>query len=158
MRPTSSSPARPSLARLVPELPHLAVLRTLSKAHGLAGARCGALIADPEIVALLRKIIPPYAIPQLTLEAVLDRLTPAARAESRARLEVLLAERERLLRALPRLAGITQSLAERRQLPARGIRRCRQRPWRAPARRASWCATRAATRARARAAHHGRHA
>ena len=61
------------------ELPNLAILRTLSKAHGLAGARCGALIADPEIVALLRKIIPPYAIPQLTLEAVLDRLTPEAR-------------------------------------------------------------------------------
>jgi histidinol-phosphate aminotransferase len=100
--------ARPSLARLVTELPNLAILRTLSKAYGLAGARCGALIADPEIIALLRKIIPPYAIPQLTLEAVLHRLTPEARAESRARLEVLLAERERLLRALPRLAGITK--------------------------------------------------
>ena len=100
--------ARPSLAPLVSELPNLAILRTLSKAHGLAGARCGALIADPQIIALLRKIIPPYAIPQLTLEAVLDRLTPAARAESRARLEVLLGERERLLRALPRLTGITR--------------------------------------------------
>jgi histidinol-phosphate aminotransferase len=100
--------ARPSLARLVAELPNLAVLRTLSKAHGLAGARCGALIADPEIIALLRKIIPPYAIPQLTLEIVLDRLTSGALAESRAGLEVLLAERARLLRALPRLTGITR--------------------------------------------------
>ncbi len=100
--------ARPSLARLVTDLPNLAILRTLSKAHGLAGARCGVLIADPEIIALLRKIIPPYAIPQLTLEAVLERLTPAARAQSRAALAVLLAERERLLRALPRLAGVTR--------------------------------------------------
>jgi histidinol-phosphate aminotransferase len=100
--------ARPSLARRVAELPNLAILRTLSKAYGLAGARCGALIADPEIVALLRKIIPPYAIPQLTLEAVLDRLTPEARAQSRAHIEVLLAERERLLRALPRLARVTR--------------------------------------------------
>jgi histidinol-phosphate aminotransferase len=100
--------ARPSLARLVTELPNLAILRTLSKAYGLAGARCGTLIADPEIIALLRKIIPPYAIPQLTLEAVLDRLMPEARAESQARLEVLLAERERLLQALPRLTGITR--------------------------------------------------
>jgi histidinol-phosphate aminotransferase len=99
--------ARPSLARLVAQLPNLAVLRTLSKAHGLAGARCGTLIADPEIIALLRKIIPPYAIPQLTLEAVLARLTSAARAESRARLEVLLAQRARLLRALPGLTCIT---------------------------------------------------
>jgi histidinol-phosphate aminotransferase len=99
---------RPSLARCVAELPNLAILRTLSKAHGLAGARCGALIADPEIIGLLRKIIPPYAIPQLTLEAVLDRLTSEARAQSQARLEVLLAERARLLLALPRLKRISR--------------------------------------------------
>src|SRR6185437_6976687 len=37
---------RSSLARLVAEVPNLAILRTLSKAYGLAGARCGALIAD----------------------------------------------------------------------------------------------------------------
>jgi histidinol-phosphate aminotransferase len=98
---------RPSLARLVPELPNLAILRTLSKAYGLAGARCGSLIADPEIIALLRKIIPPYAIPQLTLEAVLHRLTPAALTQSRALLEALLAERERLLRALAELRRVT---------------------------------------------------
>ena len=97
---------RASLARWVTEVPNLAILRTLSKAHGLAGARCGALIADPQVIALLRKIIPPYAITQLTLEAVLGRLTPAARASSREGLEVLLAERERLLRALPRLARV----------------------------------------------------
>jgi histidinol-phosphate aminotransferase len=99
---------RPSLTRLVAELPNVAILRTLSKAYGLAGARCGALIADPEIIALVRKIIPPYAIPQLTLEAVLDRLTPAALAHSRARLEVLLDERARLLSALPRLTRVTR--------------------------------------------------
>jgi len=100
--------SRPSLARRVAELPNLAILRTLSKAYGLAGARCGALIADPEIIALLRKIIPPYAIPQLTLEAVLDRLTPEARAEARSRLQVLLAERSRLVEALPRMKRITK--------------------------------------------------
>lgn len=99
---------RPSLARLIPELPNLAILRTLSKAYGLAGARCGALIADAEVIGLLRKIIPPYAIPQLTLEAVLDRLTPEALAQSRARVDVLLAERERLLTTLPRLTRITR--------------------------------------------------
>ncbi|MDE2451005.1 MAG: histidinol-phosphate transaminase, partial [Gammaproteobacteria bacterium] len=99
---------QPSLGRLVAEVPNLAILRTLSKAYGLAGARCGALIADPEIIALLRKIIPPYAIPQLTLEAVLARLTPEARARSRATLEVLLTERERLVRALPRLPRVTR--------------------------------------------------
>jgi len=99
---------RPSLARRVAELPNLAILRTLSKAYGLAGARCGALIADPQVIALLRKVIPPYAIAQLTLEAVLRRLTPAGLADSRAQLAVLLAERQRLLTALPRLRRITR--------------------------------------------------
>jgi histidinol-phosphate aminotransferase len=99
---------RPSLARKVAQLPNLAILRTLSKAFGLAGARCGALIADPEVIALLRKIIPPYAIAQLTLEAVLHGLTPAALAAASAHLEVLLAQRRRLLGALPRLARVSR--------------------------------------------------
>jgi histidinol-phosphate aminotransferase len=99
---------RPSLARKVAQLPNLAILRTLSKAYGLAGARCGALIADPEVIALLRKIIPPYAITQLTLEAVLHSLAPEALAASRAHLEVLLAQRQRLLGALPRLARVSR--------------------------------------------------
>ena len=60
------------------DLPQLVILRTLSKAHGLAGARCGTLIANPEIIALLRKVIPPYAITQLTVEAVLKLLRAAA--------------------------------------------------------------------------------
>ncbi len=97
---------RPSLARKVAQLPNLAILRTLSKAYGLAGARCGALIADPEVIALLRKIIPPYAIPQLTLEAVLHGLRPAALDAARANRQVLLAERRRLLTALPHLARV----------------------------------------------------
>jgi histidinol-phosphate aminotransferase len=97
-----------SLARYLPRLPHLAILRTLSKAHGLAGARCGTLIADPEVVRLLRKVIPPYAIPQLTLEAVMQRLQPTSLAESQANIERIRGERERLMTALPRLSRIVR--------------------------------------------------
>lgn len=99
---------RPSLARLIAQLPNLAILRTLSKAYGLAGARCGALAADPQVIALLRKIIPPYAIPQLTLEATLHRLTPPALAATRAAVAKLLEQRERLLAELPRLRRISK--------------------------------------------------
>lgn len=99
---------KPSLARHLPKLPHLAILRTLSKAHGLAGARCGTLIADPEIIALLRKVIPPYAITQLTMEAVLKQLEPATLAASRAQVAVIRAERERLMAALPDLSRIVR--------------------------------------------------
>ncbi len=98
----------PSLARHLPRFPHLAILRTLSKAHGLAGARCGTLIADPEVIALLRKVIPPYAITQLTLEAVLRQLDPEQLARSRANIATILAERARLAAALPTLARVTK--------------------------------------------------
>ncbi len=95
-----------SLARHVRQLPHLAVLRTLSKAHALAGARCGTLIADPEVISLLRKIIPPYAIAQLSVEAVLKALEPAQIAVSKARLDTIKSERRRMLEALPKCANV----------------------------------------------------
>lgn len=97
---------RASLARHLPRFPHLAILRTLSKAHGLAGARCGTLIADPELIALLRKLIPPYAITQLTLEVVLSLLEPAALLATRARVELICQERARLAAALEELPGV----------------------------------------------------
>jgi histidinol-phosphate aminotransferase len=105
---------RPSLARFLGEQPNLAVLRTLSKAYGLAGARCGALLAAAEVVALLRKIIPPYAIAQPALEAVLERLDPRALAGARAELALLLRERARMaaaLAALPRVRRVWPSAA-----------------------------------------------
>lgn len=97
-----------SLARKINVLPHLAVLRTLSKAYALAGARCGTLIADPEVVALLRKVIPPYAIAQLSMEAVLRVLDPAQLAVSKERLETIVSERGRMLAALGKLPNVTR--------------------------------------------------
>jgi histidinol-phosphate aminotransferase len=97
-----------SLARRICDLPHLAVLRTLSKAYALAGARCGTLIADPEVVKLLRKVIPPYAIAQLSMEAVLKVLEPAQLAVSTARLATIISERDRMLAAFARLPNITR--------------------------------------------------
>ncbi|MEO6187014.1 MAG: aminotransferase class I/II-fold pyridoxal phosphate-dependent enzyme, partial [Steroidobacteraceae bacterium] len=70
--------AVPSLCPQLAALPNLAILKTLSKAHGLAGARVGALVAAPAIIALARKVIPPYAITELTVEAVAPLLQPAA--------------------------------------------------------------------------------
>jgi len=90
----------PSLAQRVRALPQLALLRTLSKAHALAGARCGALIAAAELIALLRKVISPYAIPQLTAEYVLDLLAPAQLALLPQRVAAIQGERARLAQNL----------------------------------------------------------
>jgi len=51
-----------SMAELLAELPNLVILRTLSKAWGMAGLRCGAVLADAAIVALLGKIMAPYPL------------------------------------------------------------------------------------------------
>lgn len=90
----------PSLARHIQRFPHIAILRTLSKAHAMAGARCGVLIAAPDIIALLRKVIPPYALTQMTIETTLKQLEPPQLAASQARIQTVRAERERLARAL----------------------------------------------------------
>jgi len=90
----------PSLVRHIEPFPQLVILRTLSKAYGLAGARCGALLAHPEIVTLLRKVIPPYAIPQLTVEAALRLLQEPQLALVKDRIERLRAERDRVSEAL----------------------------------------------------------
>jgi len=101
---------RASIAALVARRPQLAVLRTLSKAHGLAGARLGTLIADPEVIALLKKLIAPYAIPQLTLEAVLKILSPSHLRSLHRRIQDIRAERDRMAEALSRLPGVRQVL------------------------------------------------
>jgi histidinol-phosphate aminotransferase len=96
----------PSLARFIPKYPHLAILRTLSKAHAMAGARCGVLIATPEIISLLRKVIPPYALTQMTIETTMQQLQPPQLAISRARIQTIRQERERLTRAFRESAAV----------------------------------------------------
>ena len=99
-RRTSNSPVSQSLARHVRQMPQLAVLRTLSKAHALAGARCGAVIAAPEVIALLRKVITPYALSQLTIESVLGCLTESNLNALHKRVAAIQSERERLAREI----------------------------------------------------------
>ena len=94
-------------ATLVAELgrqPNLAILRTLSKAYGLAGARCGTLFAHPEVIALTAKVMPPYAIAQPTCETVLKLLEPTRLRAVRERIALIGLERERMARELARLS------------------------------------------------------
>jgi histidinol-phosphate aminotransferase len=91
---------RDSLANRLVDFPHLVVLRTLSKAYGLAGARCGVALGHPELIELLRRAIPPYAIPEPCIEAVLAALAPTALAAAERTREQLLAARPAVAAAL----------------------------------------------------------
>jgi histidinol-phosphate aminotransferase len=93
---------RASLAVEAAGAANLVVLRTFSKAHALAGARLGTVIAHPETIGLLRKVIPPYAVTQPTIEAAARALEPAGLAVARERIALLITERERLAAALAR--------------------------------------------------------
>jgi histidinol-phosphate aminotransferase len=90
----------PSLTSWLDRFPNLVILRTLSKAHALAGARLGALLAAPELIQVARRVIPPYALTQSTIESALQALQPGELAASRSRRDSLLAERETLSRGL----------------------------------------------------------
>ncbi len=90
-----------SLRPLQDEFENLVILRTLSKAYGLAGVRCGVCIAHPEIIKLIRKVLPPYPIPRPVEQAVLAALTPAAMAVQKDHVDIIQSERVRLLGALP---------------------------------------------------------
>ncbi len=48
--------------------PQLVVLRTLSKAFGLAAIRCGFALANCDVIEVLRKVIAPYPLPQPTID------------------------------------------------------------------------------------------
>ncbi len=47
---------------LLDQFPHLVVTRTMSKAFGLAGLRCGFALGDPEVISVLLKVIDPYPV------------------------------------------------------------------------------------------------
>lgn len=79
---------------------NLVVLRTLSKAYALAGARCGALIAHADIVSLVARVITPYALSTQSIESVKKFTNELHCAEAGKRIETILSERERLVEQL----------------------------------------------------------
>ncbi|GAC1306055.1 MAG: histidinol-phosphate transaminase [Steroidobacteraceae bacterium] len=91
----------PSVTPWLSRFPMLAILRTLSKAHALAGARVGALLGHAALIDMAKRIIPPYSLAQPSIEAALRALRPDAVTAARARIDALLVERESVGRRLP---------------------------------------------------------
>jgi histidinol-phosphate aminotransferase len=98
-----------SLAARLPRFPNLVILRTLSKAFALAGARCGALIGDPAVVEFLGRLIPPYALPTPSIGAALEALAPSRRADVNTRVQAIRNERARVAAAMTQLPAIRRA-------------------------------------------------
>jgi len=89
-----------SLAEEAAARSNLVVLKTLSKAFGLAGARIGCAIGEPEVIAMAARALPPYPLPSLSVDAAMAALAPSRRVVHLERIERIVAERSRLAELL----------------------------------------------------------
>ncbi|MDQ6936294.1 MAG: histidinol-phosphate transaminase [Actinomycetota bacterium] len=84
--------------------PNVVVLRTFSKAYGLAGLRVGyGLATDPAVAAAVRSVQVPFAVSQLAQAAALICLEPEVERELMARVQLVTAERDRVTKELSAL-------------------------------------------------------
>jgi len=85
---------------------NVVVLRTLSKAFGMAGIRCGAALAAPAVIDMLGSILPPYCYPTPCADVALACLAPENRDDMSARADRIRAERDRVAARLAALPSI----------------------------------------------------
>jgi histidinol-phosphate aminotransferase len=96
----------PSALELLDRYERLVVLQTFSKAWGMAGIRLGMAFAAPALIAAMNKLKLPYNVSELTQRYALERLREPARMKGD--VQELRTERERLMRELQSLPGITR--------------------------------------------------
>ena len=94
--------SEPSMVELIDEYPNLIVLQTLSKAYGLAGLRIGLAIAHEQFVRIFEQVKYPYNIGADTLALAWQLL----QRDITPQVKTLLAERERVAKALGELAFV----------------------------------------------------
>lgn len=83
--------------------PNLVVLRTFSKAYGLAGLRIGYGVGDPAIFRAAASVSIPLSVTGVAESAALASITPEARAVHSERVAILVERRDRLRAALREL-------------------------------------------------------
>ena len=84
-------------AHLIANNPHLVVLRTLSKAYASAGLRCGGVLAQPQVIDLLMRVIPPYPLATPVLNLALRLFEPGVMQQQQAFLNEIAINKTRLL-------------------------------------------------------------
>lgn len=91
----------PSAITLIDDLENLVVLRTLSKARGLAGMRVGMAVASPLIVDYMSRVKYPYNISQATIDKALEFI--GSNTDYDRQIAVIIEERKKLK---DRLSGL----------------------------------------------------
>ncbi|RZJ17362.1 MAG: imidazoleglycerol-phosphate dehydratase HisB [Brevundimonas sp.] len=96
----------PSAVSLIGAHANLVVLRSLSLAYGLAGARIGAALAQTQTLARLASALEPYAVPEVSIRLALQALDPSRMIETAERIAGVRRERDRLVTALSRIMPV----------------------------------------------------
>jgi histidinol-phosphate aminotransferase len=101
---------QPSAVDLINRYEHVAVLRTLSKAWALAGVRIGSLLASPDVIALIRRIMPPYPLPLPCVSTAMSELSASGQAAARENIAIVREQRGIMSAALERLPDVREVL------------------------------------------------
>lgn len=92
----------------LPNYPHLAIIRTLSKAFALAGLRCGFTLANAELISILQKVIAPYPLPTPVADIASQALSSQGLVQMQARVQDVLTQRQWLSQQLQALDIVEQ--------------------------------------------------
>lgn len=98
----------PSVIELMADYENLLVLRTLSKALGFAGARCGAVAGQSAVIDMLAAVQAPYALATPVVECVEDALQAEHLDLADKTVAEVIDQRERLAAALARYKFVTK--------------------------------------------------
>jgi len=94
-----------SVVQLLSDFPNLVVLRTFSKAMGLAGMRIGYLLAAPQLVTEIRKAVLPYNL-NVFSQTVAEVAIEMYEGELQPLVKTIIGERERLFAELNAIDGL----------------------------------------------------
>ena len=102
---------QPSAVSLLDAHDNLAILRTLSKAHALAGARIGCVIGSVEMIDTLRRCQAPYPIPQPCADVACKALSDVVLETTRERVRDVCTARGIVADAMAALPGVRRVYA-----------------------------------------------
>jgi len=90
--------SKESAVNLLQKYPNLIVLKTLSKAYGMAGLRIGVGISSPEIASFINRFKPPYNISSVSQSLALEQLQNEK--EQAENIQTILSQKEKLKKGL----------------------------------------------------------
>lgn len=97
-----------SFTHAIERYENLVILRTLSKAFGLAAARIGVLMANAQIIKWLKQIMAPYPLSSLSVDVAMNAFTPQSLVRLEERIAMIKFQREILYKALNQMDIVEQ--------------------------------------------------